>query len=52
METKLLVEEYWPKKATTTILNVMAMGEYLFLKTNQYVFNESLYVSKGRDYVV
>ncbi len=36
------------RKATTTILNVMAMGEYWFLKTNQQVFNESLYVSKGR----
>jgi hypothetical protein len=30
------------KKATTTIFNVMAMGEYYFVKTNQHVFNESL----------
>jgi hypothetical protein len=28
------------------------MGEYYFSKTNQHVFNESLYVSKGMDYVV
>jgi len=35
------------KKATTTILNVMAMGEYYLLETNQHVFNESLYVSRG-----
>jgi hypothetical protein len=26
--------------------------EYYLLKTNQHVFNECLYVSKGRDYVV
>jgi hypothetical protein len=48
METKLFVEAHWPKKDKTTIFNVMAMGEYYFLKTNQHVFNESLYVSKGR----
>jgi len=40
------------RKATTTILNMAAMGEYYFLKTNQHVFNESLYVSKGMDYEV
>jgi len=40
------------RKATTTILNVVAMGEYYFSKTNQHVFNESLYVLKGMDYVV
>jgi hypothetical protein len=26
--------------------------EYYLLKTNQHLFNECLYVSKGRDYVV
>ncbi len=40
------------RKTTTTILNVVAMGEYYFSKTNQHVLNESLYVSKGMDYVV
>jgi hypothetical protein len=40
------------RKATTTILNVVAMGEYYFLKINQHVYNESLYVSRGRHYVV
>ncbi len=40
------------RKATTTILNVVAMGESYFLKTNQHVFNESLYVSRGKHYVV
>jgi len=28
------------------------MGEYYFSKKNQHVFNESLYVPKGKDYVV
>jgi hypothetical protein len=40
------------RKATTIILNVVAMGEYYFLKKNQHVFNESLYVSHGKDYEV
>jgi hypothetical protein len=40
------------RKATTTIFNVVAMGEYYFLKKIQHVFNEILYVSKGKDYVV
>ncbi len=40
------------RKATTTIFNVVAMGEYYFSKKNQHVFNESLYVSKGKEYVV
>jgi len=40
------------KRATSTILNAVAMGEYYFLKTNQRVFNESLYVSRGKHYVV
>jgi len=31
---------------------VVAMGEYYFLKKNQHVFNESLYVPKAKDYVV
>ncbi len=32
------------RKATITIINVVAMGEYFFLKTNQHVFNETLCV--------
>jgi hypothetical protein len=40
------------RNATITIFNVVAMGEYYFSKKNQHVFNESLYVSKGKDYVV
>jgi hypothetical protein len=40
------------RKTIITIFNVVAMGEYYFLKTNEHVFNESLYVSKGKDYVV
>ncbi len=40
------------RKATTTIFKVVAMGEYYFSKKNQHVFNENLYVSKGKDYVV
>jgi len=40
------------RKATTTIFNVMAMGEYYFSRKNQDVFNEILYVSKGKDYVM
>jgi hypothetical protein len=27
-------------------------GSTIFLKTNQHVFNESLYVSRGKHYVV
>ncbi len=40
------------RKTTTTILNVVARGEYCFSKTNQHAFNESLYVSRGKHYVV
>jgi len=40
------------RKATSKFFNVVAMGEYYFLKKNQHVFNENLYVSKGKDYVV
>jgi len=39
-------------KTIITILNVVGMGEYYFLKKNQHVFNESLYVSSGKHYVV
>jgi len=46
------VEAYWPKKGNYYNLIVVAMGAYYFSKTNQRVFNESLYVSKGKDYVV
>jgi len=35
------------KKLVTPIANV-AVGEYYFLKMNQHVFNECLYVSMGR----
>jgi hypothetical protein len=40
------------RQATTTILNVGAIREHYFSKTNQHVFNENLYVSKDRDYVM
>jgi hypothetical protein len=40
------------RKATTTLFNVLAMGEYYFLEKNQHVHNESFYVSKAKDYVV
>jgi hypothetical protein len=40
------------RKAIITILNVVAMGSTIFLKTNQHVFNESSYVSRGKHYVV
>jgi hypothetical protein len=40
------------RKAITTILIVVAMGAYYFSKTNHHVFNENLYVSNGKDYVV
>jgi hypothetical protein len=46
------MEACWPRKGTTTILDVVAMGEYYFLKKNQHVFNEILYVSRGKHYVV
>jgi len=37
--------------AMTIIPNVV-MEEYYFLKKNKRVFNERLYVSRGKDYVV
>ncbi len=46
------MEAYWPKKGNYYNFNMVAMGEYYFLRKNQHVFNESLYVSKGKDYVV
>jgi hypothetical protein len=38
----------------TTIIRAMwvIMEEYYFLKRNQHVFNECLYVSRGKDYVM
>jgi hypothetical protein len=39
-------------KATTIILNVVPMGEYYFMKKIQHVFNGSLYMSRGKHYVV
>jgi hypothetical protein len=52
LKLNLLWKHVGQKKATTTIFNVVAMGEYYFVKNNQHVFNESLYVSRGTHYVV
>jgi hypothetical protein len=38
-------------KVAIVILSVVAIGDYYFLKTNQQVFNECLYVSRAKDYV-
>ncbi len=38
--------------SATIILNVVVAREYYFLKTNQHVFNEHLYVSRGKDFVL
>jgi hypothetical protein len=38
--------------STTIIFSVIVAREYYYLKTNQHVFNEHLYVSRGKDFVV
>lgn len=39
-------------KVAIVILSVVVIGDYYFLKTNPQVFNDCLYVSRARDYVV
>jgi hypothetical protein len=38
------------RKATIASMS-MAIGDFYFLKTNQHVFNEKLYVQRGKDFV-
>jgi hypothetical protein len=40
------------RKATTTIPSATIVKEHYFWKTKKHVFNECLYVSRGRDFMV
>ncbi len=40
------------RKATTTIPSATIVREHYLLKTKKHVFNEHLYVSRGRDFMV
>jgi hypothetical protein len=40
------------KKSTTIIFYVIVIGQYYFLKTNQHVLNEHVYVSRDKDFVI
>jgi hypothetical protein len=45
----LLWKHVGQKKATIVLVGV-AIGDFYFLKMNQHVFNEKLYVQRGKDF--
>jgi len=56
-QDKLLVPKldlFWKhvgQKKATIASTCVAIGEFFFLKMNQHVINEKLYVKKGKDFV-
>jgi hypothetical protein len=50
LKLDLLWKHVGQKKATIASASV-AVGDFYFLKMNQHVLNEKLYVQKGKDFV-